>query len=145
MAVYVALKPCKFAGVNFKIGDRVPVEVIQPGAAPALIKMGLIVDSANEAVNTAPAITGPVNTNVEITVPVEEGRLALNVTKEGLQSIVDVMCAKVEDAEKIIDEMTDGDALIMLHVLDGRKSIKTAAEERAQTITPVEDSEEGEQ
>ena len=30
---YVALKPCKFAGQIFKIGERVPEEAILPGAA----------------------------------------------------------------------------------------------------------------
>lgn len=141
MAYYVALKPCRFAGKDFLIGDHIPAELLQPGAAPALIKMGKIADPHAE--KAAPAIVAPVSTNLELTVPVEEGRLALNVTKEGLQSIFDILCTNVEGAEKIIDEMTDSDALILLHIVDGRKSIKTAAEERAQAIVPEDEDEEG--
>ena len=145
MAVYVAQKPCSFAGKDFKIGDMVPAELIQPGAAPALMKMGLIANTTKDAAPVVPETTGPVVTTVDITVPVEEGRLALDITKEGLQSIVDVLCANVEGAEKIIDEMIDNDALILLHIVDNRKSIKTAAQERAETLNTVEESEEGEQ
>lgn len=144
MAYYVALKPCRFAGKEFLIGDHIPAELLQPGAAPALIKMGKIANPhAEKATPAAPAIVAPVSTNIELTVPVEEGRLALDITKEGLQAIFDVLTAKVDDAEKIIDEMTDSDALILLHIVDGRKSIKTAAEERAQAIVPEDEDEEG--
>lgn len=49
---YTALKPCRFAGQSFRIGESVPVEVIQPGAAKSLVKMGVIAEVPSE--NAAP-------------------------------------------------------------------------------------------
>lgn len=143
---YVALKPCSFAGHKFKIGDNVPLEVLQPGSIKNLLKMGLIVDPGKEEAKPAPGtIMEPVSATIELTVPVEEGDLALDVTKDGIQAIINVLTSKAEDAEKIIKEMTDGDALILLHIVDSRKTIKAAAEERAEAITAGEGTEEGEQ
>ena len=144
MAEFVALKPCRFAGLDFKIGDRVPAELIQPGAAPALIKMGLIVDQNKEAVTAAPAITAPVNSKIEITVPVEEGRLALEVTKEEIQTIFDVLGSNVTEAEKLINSLTNGEALLLINLVDSRKSVQKAAEERAISLSE-EANKEGEQ
>lgn len=40
--MYVALKPCKFAGQQFRIGETIDTSVILKEAAPRLIKMGVI-------------------------------------------------------------------------------------------------------
>lgn len=40
--IYSALKPCKFAGQAFRIGNRIPDGLIRKEAAPRLIKMGVI-------------------------------------------------------------------------------------------------------
>ena len=39
---YVAQKPCRLAGQAFLIGDVIPDEVIHPGAAKNLLRMGII-------------------------------------------------------------------------------------------------------
>ena len=41
--------------------------------------------------------------------------------------------------------MTDGEALILLHLADSRKSIKAAAETRAKALSKEEPEEVGEQ
>jgi len=144
MAYYVAVKPCKFGGQRFLIGESIPADVIQPGAANNLLRMGIIAEaSEGPATGTIEATqeerTQPV---IEITIHAEEGDLDLTPTPEGLQAIFDVLSTNVSGAESIINGMTDEDALILLHISDSRKSIKELAENRAQAInTPQEDEE----
>ena len=136
---YVAVKPCKLKGQAFKIGETIPVDALQPGAAKNLIKMGIIAstDSTGEPTIEKP---NPVEL-IEVTVETKEGKLYLNLTKEGLQNFVDVMTSKVDQAEAIVKEMTDTDALIMLDMAETRKTIKEAAKARALEISQEEGEE----
>lgn len=137
---YVAMKPCRFAGRNFRIGESIPDELVHPGAAKNLLKMGVIAAQETEG---APAAAGQTMSggDIEVLIRAEEGDMPLALTAAGLQSFVDVLTSKVGEAETIIKEMTDGDALILLHIADSRKSIKEAAEERAKELNaPQEDA-----
>lgn len=145
---YVALKPCCFAGHRFRIGETVPDELIHPGNARNAVKMGLIAEHAGEAGAPAKTPEPPVIPPVEkmtICIHAEEGDLPLDLTKEGLQAVVDVLTSKVDDAEPIIEAMTDGDALILLHLTDTRKTVKNAAEARAKALNENPEESEGEQ
>ena len=131
---YVALKPCSFAGQKFRIGETVPAEVIQPGAARNLVKMGLIADDGAATTMAAAAPAAPAKDTVTITVHAKEGDMPLEPTTAGLQAIFDVLTANIADAEPTINEMTDGDALILLDFVDNRKSIKDIARTRAKEL-----------
>ena len=147
---YVALKPCCFAGTRFKIGDIVPDEVIHPGAAKNLVKMNVIAAHGTDA---TPAERAPahIESKTKIVVRVEEGDMPLELTNDGLQAIFDVLGGNVSEAETIIEQMTDGDALILLHISDSRKTIKEAAETRAKALNEADgkkdlsDDQEGEE
>ena len=125
----IAKKPCSFGGEKFYIGYTIPAEyVINPKDQE---KMGVlaIVDGAVPSTSKTP------NTSrINIGVKTDEGVLPLVVTDIGVQAVFDVLTSKADDAEDIINEMTDGDALILLHVCDSRKTIKAAAEARAQAL-----------
>lgn len=123
---YIALKPCRFAGQAFKIGEAIPEGVIHAGQAENLVKMGVLASSNG----VAPTGTSNVVSAVEI----KAGDMTLKISKGSLQRIFDTLTANVENAEKIVNKMTDGDALILLHMSDSRKSIKTAAEARAKAL-----------
>ena len=130
----IARKPCSFGGEKFYIGDEIPTEaVLDPKAQE---KMGILAIVRDDAVPAPPAV--PVETrNVDtmtVVIHAKEGDLPLDLTAEGLQAVVDVLTSKPADAEVTINEMTDGDALILIHVVDNRKSVKEAAETRAKTI-----------
>lgn len=137
---YVAIKPCKFAGQAFLIGDTVPDEVIHPGNAKNLVKMGLIAPTGETA--TAPAKVKEVikKEPVVITIHTDDGDLKVEPTANGLQGIFDVLTGTAAKAESTIKQMTDPESLLLLHVSDSRKSVKNLAEERAKEI-----SEAGEQ
>ena len=132
---YVALKPCCFAGHNFKIGEIVPDAIVHPGNANNLVKMGVIAEQ--NAPNETVVVHEPLDT-MAVVIHAENGDLTLNLTAEGLQAVVDVLTSTVEEAEPIVEAMTDGDALILLHAADSRKGIKAAAEDRAQALTAEE-------
>ena len=134
---YVALKPCCFAGQRFKIGETVPDAIVHPGNAKNLVKMGVIAEQNTETEK----VVVPEPTQLEtmtVVVHAKEGDLPLNLTKEGLQAVVDVLTSNVDDAEPVVAAMHDGDALILVHLTDNRKSIKAAAEARAQALNAEE-------
>ena len=143
---FTAVKPCKFAGQRFRIGEEVPAEVIQPGAAKSLIKMGILAEREGEQrPETQDTIKKEVmEPDVPIIVHAEEGDMPLDPTPEGLQAIFDVLTTNVSGAEPIINEMTDEDALILLHLSDSRKSIKELAETRAKALNAPQEGEESE-
>lgn len=133
---YIALKPCSFAGQRFRIGAEIPEILLLPEAINGLVKMGVI--AAGDGAQPVAGAQSPAK--VEINVEVEEGTLALNISAEVLQDIFTAMCGVVDEAEKVIDEMTDVDALVLLNLADQRKSIKTAAETRAKALSEAQES-----
>ena len=134
---YIALKPCSFAGLNYLIGNEVPEEVLQPASIKSLIKMGVIAATGNEttvADAQSPAESAQSPEKVSIHVEVDEGTLELCVPAEGLQQLFNAMLVNVGQAEKAVEQMTDVDTLVLLSLVDSRKSIKAAAEARAKAI-----------
>lgn len=115
----VAQKPCNFGGKKYFIGQEIPAEyVINPKAHAAMGTLSIVEEEKQ----------------VEAKITVRVADFYLNVTQEGLQAVVDVMTATAKDAEPIIAQITDGDALILLHACDSRKTIKEAVEERAKSL-----------
>jgi len=137
---FIATKPCKFAGQTFRIGEAIPAEAIQPGSVRNLVKMGIIAEGEPEEMTPQEG-----ETTIAITIHEKEGDLPLELTSEGLQSVFDVLTSTVGDAETIINEMTDGDALILLNAADSRKSVKELAETRAKAMIAAEDAVEGDE
>ncbi len=135
---YIALKPCRFAGQDFRIGDLIQGDLIHPGQVENLVNMKKIA-KANDEAETANPIVIPAPA-FNIAVKVEDGDLMLEPTEEGIQDIFSVLTSKATEAEEIVKTMTDADALILLHMSDSRKTIKAAAEERAKAL----DAEKGE-
>ena len=136
---YTAIKPCRFAGQTYRIGEEVPAEVIQPGAAKNLVKMGIIAESGG-AINAAPIKTVKLPAR-EVVIRAKE--MDLTPTPKGLQAIFDVLTANVSEAETIIEKMTDNDALILLNISDSRKSVKELTEARAKALNTEGKESEG--
>lgn len=143
----IAKKPCSFGGERFYIGDEIPVaRVLNPRAQEKMGVLAIVPDDVG-----APALVvdpaEPVSdvAMIPVLIHAEEGDLPLNLTQEGIQAVVDVLTSNVDDAEPVIEAMTDGDALILLHAIDGRKGVKTAAEARAQALNGDSEESAGEQ
>ena len=145
---YIALKPCGFAGQRFKIGETIPAELIQPGAAKNLVKMEVIAATGDDLPGKAPVQAAPTikpHTAIAVTINTKEGALPLELTPEGLQSVFDALTGNASTAEGIVAEMTDQDALILLNATDSRKTIKAATEERAAALLEPEIDDESEE
>jgi hypothetical protein len=133
----IAQKPCSFGGKKFYIGDEIPAELVQN--PKAMEKMGriAIVNSEAETLTVSEAETTHLEA-IQVEIHAKEGDMPLEITKEGLQAVVDVLTGTPKDAEAIIAQMTDGDALILLHITDTRKAVKAAAEDRAKALNAEE-------
>lgn len=128
----IAKKPCSFGGKKFYIGDEIPADcVLNPNEQE---KMGVLVQVN---VQGTPLPEDPVIPAITVSIHADEGDVPLELTSEGLQSVFDALISTVEEAEAIIEQMTDSQALLLLHVTDGRKTIKTASENRAKELSEV--------
>lgn len=134
---YTALKPCRFAGQSYKVGNSVPAASLQPGAAQNLIKMGVL-GKADDVEAETKTVTVEVPTPITLTITVGQEEMTLEPSLAGLQSVVDVLMTTVENAEPIVNAMTDDDALILLDSVDSRKSIKDLAAARATELSAAE-------
>ena len=129
----IARKPCGFGGKKFYIGDEIPAEyVLEPKLQE---KMGVLAIVKDEAAAPDPVESAE---SMEVVIHAKEGDMPLNLTQDGLQAVVDVLTSKAADAKPVIEQMTDGDALIA----DSRKEIKTAAENRAKAMSAEETDKE---
>lgn len=129
----IAKKPCGFGGRKFYIGDEIPADLVMNPREQE--KMGVL-SIMGDGVKTE-TVKVQVE-SVTVKVPVEEGELVLDITCDGLQSVVSVLTGTADEAKATIDAMTDSDALILLHLTDSRKSVKNAAETRAKVLNGQE-------
>lgn len=131
--MYIAKKPCSFAGRDFLIGDPVPEELVLKSRVPNLIKTGVLEEITVEAQEGV----------VKFTIPVHavEGDLSLELNNEEMVQVFDVLQASVEDARIVIDGITSNDVLILLDVSDSRKAVKKLVKDRANVLFPSEEAE----
>lgn len=140
--MYKALKPCNFGdGQEYYIDDLIPDEVIAPTAVVRLINMGYItkvkgvsgdVEGGGEATTAAPIVIS--DTTLSILVKTDDCEVMLEPTDHGIQDIFSVLVGKAPNAELIIKEMEDKAALILLSMVDSRKTVKVAAEARVKEL-----------
>ena len=136
----IARKACSFGGKKFYIGDEIPAElVLDPKTQEQREVLAIVHDGAWA---TAPAVDPAGDTGkIPVVIHDNEGDLTLDLAQEDIQTIVDILTDTVEGAEPIVAQMTNGDALILLDCIDSRKSIKTAARNRAQELAEAEENE----
>lgn len=134
-----AKKSCSFGGKRFAIGDEVPADLVLNPATQE--RLGVL-----SIANDAPDFTAGVDlgdpagdcSRIAIVLHAEEGDFPLDLTVEGLQNVVDVLTDKADPAKAIIEQMTDGAALILVDAIDSRASIKKAAQARAMALNSEE-------
>lgn len=129
----IAKKVCNF-GKRFYIGEEIPLEaVLDPKLQEKRGVLAIVND--DDAGTPAPAEEpGAGVTMIPVVIRAKEGNLPLNLAQEDIQTIVDILTTTVEAAEASIAKMTNADALILLDCIDNRRSIKTAAKERALSL-----------
>lgn len=129
----IALKPCSFGGKKFFIGDEIPTEYVESPAKMEQLGVIKVVKVESEVTEVTENVVIP-GTTLEIVVQTNGEEMILEPTDSGIQDVFNVLIGKAAAAEAIINQMTDSDALILLHLADPRKSIKEAAEARAKAL-----------
>lgn len=126
---YVALKPVKFCGRQYKVGEIVPEGVVDERRSLFLKKSGHIAEAAS--VNGAYAEDLNVNPNT-LSIPLLQSKHELAVNAQQLLQFFATIQKTMEEAKIEIATMTEEDTPILqlLHEIDSRKGIKAAVETR---------------
>lgn len=133
----IAKKPCSFGGKRFYIGDEIPVELVKDPVTQEKYGNLTIV---NDVVD--PGEPGGDVTVITVVIRGKDGDVALQLSPESIQIVMDVLTANVEDAEKIIKQIDSDDMLFLLNAADSRKSVQAAAKARAQALMEAQEGEE---
>lgn len=133
--MYIAQKPCNFAGTDFLIGESIPDGMVDERKAAFLIKRGIIAEI--EPVEAKDGIV-----RFDIPIHAEEGDLMVSLSAEEVVSIFDCLQGGTEEAKSVINTMENGEALLLLEVAEGRKGVKTAIKERCAVLFPNTEEEE---
>lgn len=143
----IAKKPCSFGGERFYIGDEIPVALVQNPKTQE--RYGVLAILEGDAVTPAPTVSPIVVSDPVLTICVRVGEeeMELEPTDDGLQDIFSALISDPAGAMAVINQMTDNDALILLHLADRRTTVQKAAKARAEKLQePVGNQEtEGDQ
>ena len=126
---YVALKPVKFCGRQYKVGEIVPEGVVDERRSLFLKKSGHIAEAAS--VNGANTENLSVNPNT-LSIPLLQSKHELAVNAQQLLQFFATIQKTMDEAKIEIATMTEEDVpvLELLHEIDSRKGIKAAVETR---------------
>lgn len=126
---YVALKPVKFCGRQYKVGEIVPEGVVDERRSLFLKKSGHIAEAAS--VNGANTENLSVNPNTS-SIPLLQSKHELVMNAQQLSQFFATIQKTMDEAKIEIATMTEEDVpvLELLHEIDSRKGIKAAVETR---------------
>lgn len=126
---YVALKPVKFCGRQYKVGEIVPEGVVDERRSLFLKKSGHIAEAAS--VNGANTENLSVNPNT-LSIPLLQSKHELVMNAQQLSQFFATIQKTMDEAKIEIATMTEEDVpvLELLHEIDSRKGIKAAVETR---------------
>lgn len=126
---YVALKPVKFCGRQYKVGEIVPEGVVDERRSLFLKKSGHIAEVAS--VNGANTENLSVNPNT-LSIPLLQSKHELVMNAQQLSQFFATIQKTMDEAKIEIATMTEEDVpvLELLHEIDSRKGIKAAVETR---------------
>lgn len=126
--MYIAQKPCSFAGQRFKIGETIPEGLVHEKAIPRLKKGGIL------AVVGEGSLLPSATTLETVAVPIlaDEGECFADMTIEDL--LAGVRAIQMEDEELLaaIETIESGDTLMLIDVFRGKtEEIHKACHSRA--------------
>lgn len=124
--MYKALKPFPMSGKQYLIDDIVDVSTLSDTQIARLLKKRFIVDIGEGAITVQPE-------GVMLAIPVldEKEPFAVSLSEQDIVDVFTVFQLSADDAIKKIAEITADNALILIHKVDGRKTVREAAKNRA--------------
>lgn len=136
---YIALKPVRFGGTLYKIGETIPEGVVDERRSLFLKKSGHIAEVAS--VNGANTENLSVIPNT-LSIPLLQSKHEVVMNSQQLLRFFDTIQKTMDEAKIEIATMTEEDApvLELLHEIDSRKGIKAAVETRLADLSVVTDA-----
>lgn len=129
--MYIALKPFRSAGVDYIIDDKVDVSKLNEAQIANLVHKKLIVKTGEDE-TILPGTPFP--ESVTIPVDADDGTIEVSMTPEQLLVVIAILQLTADDAAKAVKELTEEAQLILIHRLDTRKTVKEAAQNRAEAL-----------
>lgn len=134
--LYIALKPCRISGKDYLINDEIDVSKLSESELAALCKKKTIIGMPDDSVLPGtPADGEPKEKLFEVPVINKDEVFNINITGAQLAEVVAIIQKSAEEAVKAVKEVSAEAPLILIHRLDGRKSVQEAAQKRAEELT----------
>ena len=139
---YICRKTLTISGVLYNPGDIIEDGVILPDRIRSLKTIGMISEMGENgdipaAKPSDVSVSEDTNT-IDISVKVEKGYIELPMTAEEIKKVFSVLQMNNTDSVNSIKEIESENVLILIHAIDGRKSVQNAAKERAGIINSIE-------
>lgn len=139
---YICRKTLTISGVLYNPGDIIEDGVILPDRIRSLKTIGMITEMGEHADIPAAkpsviSVSEDTNT-IDISVKMEKGYIELPITAEEIKKVFSVLQMNNTDSVNSIKEIESENVLILIHAIDGRKSVQNAAKERAGIINSIE-------
>lgn len=136
--MYIAQKPCSFAGQTYRVGETIPDGVVLPEAVSRLKKGGVIAEVGGSG-KLLPAATSTESTEEAqvVSVPIlgEDGATYMNMTVEELLDAIATVQKTDDEIINDIAKIENEDILIFIDVMkDAAEPIHEAAAARAEEI-----------
>lgn len=139
---YICRKTLTISGVLYNPGDIIEDGVILPDRIRSLKTIGMIseIGDYSDIPATKPSVVSvSEDTNtIDISVKVEKGNIELPMTADEIKKVFSVLQMNNTDSVNSIKEIESENVLILIHAIDGRKSVQNAAKERAGIINSIE-------
>lgn len=139
---YICRKTLTISGVLYNPGDIIEDGVILPDRIRSLKTIGMISemgDYSDIPVAKPSVVSVSEDTNtIDISVKVEKGNIELPMTADEIKKVFSVLQMNNTDSVNSIKEIESENVLILIHAIDGRKSVQNAAKERAGIINSIE-------
>ena len=139
---YICRKTLTISGVLYNPGDIIEDGVILPDRIRSLKTIGMISEMGDysDIPATKPSVVSvsEYTNTIDISVKVEKGNIELPMTAEEIKKVFSVLQMNNTDSVNSIKEIESENVLILIHAIDGRKSVQNAAKERAGIINSIE-------
>lgn len=144
--MFVALKPCTFAGQKFIKGNTIPEGLVDPKAVVRLTKGGKIAVAGAGPLLPATSTIEATPQTVAVPLLADEGEAFIDMTIEELLMCVRAVQLPKEELVKTLATIETEEALILIDVLTGQdEEIHDTAEARAEELAGVKEIPETEE
>lgn len=141
---YICTKGLTLSGTEYVPGDSIPAEAVLPHRVRALKNQGYIAAQVEAAAAPPEEPQAATKEPVPIVIPLtrDGGVYELVAAPESIVAAACNLQLTAEKAVEAIKAMEDGDALVLIHALDSRKTVMAAAQARAEELEKARAGEE---